>query len=211
MKNSDKVIQVTSGRGPAECCWVVARVLKQIIKETGQKKLKYEVITKEKGVENTTLQSASILISGESIEEFIQSWLGTIQWIGQSPYRKFHKRKNWFVGVNELNAYEQKDLNLKDVSFQTLRSGGPGGQHVNKVSTAVRATHIPLGISVLASETRSQVQNKKLATERLMKLVDETNLNILKGIEASTWNNHNQLERGNPVRVYSGMDFRRIK
>jgi protein subunit release factor B len=55
----------------------------------------------------------------------------------------------------------------KEVQFQTLRGTGPGGQHRNKVETAVRATHIPTGITVLATEHRSQYRNKTLALERL--------------------------------------------
>jgi len=55
----------------------------------------------------------------------------------------------------------------KEVQFQTLRGTGPGGQHRNKVETAVRATHLPTGITVIATEHRSQHRNKILALERL--------------------------------------------
>ena len=62
---------------------------------------------------------------------------------------------------------------LKDVQFQPLRASGPGGQHRNKVETAIRATHLPTGITVIATEHRSQYRNKKLALARL-----QTRLNI---------------------------------
>ena len=62
---------------------------------------------------------------------------------------------------------------LKDIQFQPLRASGPGGQHRNKVETAIRATHLPTGITVIATEHRSQYRNKKLALARL-----QTRLNI---------------------------------
>ena len=64
---------------------------------------------------------------------------------------------------------------LKEVQIQTLRGSGPGGQHRNKVETAVRIVHIPTGITVTASEHRSQLRNKKLALERLQTRLDVRN------------------------------------
>ena len=96
----------------------------------------------------------------------------------------------------------------KDFKYETLRSGGPGGQHVNKVSTAVRATHLPTGISVLASEGRSQVFNKKMAKARLINLLKAKQLLEKRKAAKKQWRNHYELERGNPVRVFRGSDFK---
>ena len=75
---------------------------------------------------------------------------------------------------------------------------------MNKVETAVRATHLPSGISIVASDMRTQVQNKKLAKERLiMKLsaIEEEKQNQQ---DYAVWMNHNTLERGNPVKKFKG-------
>ncbi len=211
METKEYLIHITSGRGPAECCWVVTKVLSKVLADIKKHGLAYEVISREKGDETGTLLSASIKISGSGIEQFISSWQGTIQWAGQSPFRKFHKRKNWFIGINCSPISKSIQLSEKDVSYQTLRSGGPGGQHVNKVSTAVRAVHKPSGLSVTASDTRSQLQNKKLATKRLFELYEKDMSDNLVREQQNIWNNHNSLIRGNPKRVFKGREFDEVK
>jgi len=194
-------IQITSGRGPAECCRVVSKILETILKEARQQNIYAEVVEREEGEINRTLLSAVIFLAGENLKPFIDSWEGTILWISQSPYRKFHKRKNWFVGVQSLPSTEKVGWNENDLRFQTLKASGPGGQHVNKTESAVRVTHIPSGISVTASESRSQLQNKKHAIERLkIRLVAYEQERMLV-ITQKNWQNHNELERGNPIRV----------
>lgn len=211
MKTKEYIIHITSGRGPAECCWVVTKVFSEVITDLKTKKMKHEVLSRERGIESGTLLSASIKVSGSGLEQFITRWQGTIQWVGQSPFRKFHKRKNWYIGVNCSHVSISTQFCEKDISYQTLRSGGPGGQHVNKVSTAVRAVHKPSGLSVIASDTRSQLQNKKLATQRLVELYDKSMSETLIQEQQKIWNNHNTLKRGAPIRVYKGRGFVEVK
>jgi len=194
-------IQITSGRGPAECCRVVSKVLELMLKEAKQQNIYAEVVEREEGEINRTLLSAILLLAGENLESFVDSWEGTVLWISQSPYRKFHKRKNWFIGVQALPILEKNDWNENDLRFQTLKASGPGGQHVNKTESAVRVTHIPSGISVIASENRSQLQNKKQAIERLKIKLAAYEQERLLAITQENWQNHNELERGNPVRT----------
>ncbi len=206
----EKIIQITAGKGPAECCWVVARVLKQFLKEIRDAGLDYEVLNREEGPENGTLQSVILRIQGDS-EELLRKWAGTIQWIGTSVYRKHHKRKNWFIGLFELENIKPGKVHENDITYQAIRSSGPGGQHVNKVSSAVRATHAPTGLSVLASDSRSQHQNKKLARERLLEKVQQKYWEAIKKRKANQWENHVHLQRGSPVQVFRGTDFKKEK
>jgi len=207
----DKIIQITAGRGPAECCWVVAQVLKILITEAKAKGIEYIILQREKGVENGTVQSVSIQLSGKDVSGFLSTWCGTVQWVGTSTFRKYHKRKNWFIGVYELEQLSLSELNEKDISFQTMRSTGPGGQNVNKVNSAVRAIHTPTGVQVVAMDSRSQHQNKKLAIARLKEKVMDANRQQLKTMELNQWENHLSLERGNPIRVFKGTDFKKKK
>ncbi len=211
MKNQDKelLIQITAGRGPAECCWVVAQVLKLLLAEAVEWELSYTVLSREPAVENGTLYSAAVKLEGKGREEFCSRWEGSVLWVGQSPYRKFHKRKNWFVGVNRLKlAEDSAKLDERDIRYEATRAGGPGGQHVNKVSTAIRATHLPSGLSVLASDHRSQLQNRKSAKERLTKLLANHRLKDQQATIKANWQQHEELERGKPVRVFKCTDFK---
>jgi peptide chain release factor len=205
----EKIIQITSGKGPAECCWVVAQILKIIIREASDNGLNYTILNREEGTENRTLYSATIQLEGHSVNTFVKQWVGTILWIGQSEYRKNHKRKNWYVAINELNLIKEfTQINDKDINYQAIRSGGPGGQHVNKVSTAIRATHIPTGLQVLCSDSRSQLQNKKLAKDRLSKLLSLEQINQKKATIKENWQNHSEIIRGNPIKTFVGSDFK---
>ena len=205
---SEKIIQITAGRGPAECCWVVARVLKFLVKEAHESGINTTILHREPGMENGTLFSASLRLEGEKLTLFLKNWLGTVQWIGQSKFRKHHKRKNWFIGINELALNRKITFDQKDIRFEFTKSGGPGGQHVNKVSTAVRATHVPSGEVVLVSNSRSQWQNKNDAIRRMQQVLEIKSLEQAKKQLQDGWKNHNELDRGNPVRVFKGTDFK---
>jgi len=205
----EKLIQITSGRGPLECQWVVAKVLKIFLEEAKNNNIEYEIIHRENGDENLTLKSVTLLLKSKNINEFLKIWLGSILWTGKSTFRKLHKRSNWFIGIFELEGLETINFNERDIQFQTTRSQGSGGQNVNKVNTAVRATHIPTGQSVFVQDSRSQLDNKKLSITRLKEKVLEQNIIQLQKRMQETWNNHLQVQRGNPIRTFSGTDFKK--
>ncbi len=204
-------LQVTSGRGPAECCWVVAQVVQCIVEDAASAGLRAKVLEAEPGDESATLKSALIAVEGDSVVDFLRGWEGVVQWIGTSPFRPHHNRKNWFVGVSGLELPEESaEWSERDLRIERMRASGPGGQHVNKTETAVRITHLPTGLIATAQEERSQHLNRKLAMARLFKLLQEREQNAEDQSRQERWLQHNELERGNPIRVYRGKDFRPV-
>lgn len=93
----------------------------------------------ETGRYSDTLRSALVSLDGDNAWALSESWCGTIQWICPSPYRPHHGCKNWFLGIGRFTADEKEQSDA--IRYETLRSSGPGGQHVNKTDSAVRAWH----------------------------------------------------------------------
>lgn len=199
-----KIIEFSAGNGPAECTWVVAQVVKEFIKELEKETLQYVVVHKTTGEYERTLKSVLIQVSGTSIDAYLQTWLGSILWIGNSPYRPNHKRKNWFINCFEVAKNHYQHFDEKEVSYQAIRSSGPGGQHANKVSSAVRATHESTGLQVLVSDSRSQHQNKNLALQRLKGKFIAFRISELKESKTIEREQQSHIIRGNPVRVFKG-------
>jgi peptide chain release factor len=197
-----KIIQITSGRGPVECSRVVAKVQELMIKNAKKAGINISVLNSIQGDLKGTLLSSTLIAEGKDLTSFLNDWNGTVQWISKSPYRPMNKRKNWFVGVSFFDMTEELKFNINDVEIQTTRSGGNGGQNVNKVESAVMAKHKPTGVFVKASDSRSQLENKALAIERLAQKVLSSQIEKITEQQQDKWQEHNVLERGNPTKTF---------
>lgn len=205
----EKIIQITSGKGPVECELAVAFALRELLKECREANIDTEMVHEEKGSMERTLSSVTVALKGETAANMADSWKGILLWTCKSPYRNMHKRKNWYVAVNVIEPVAKFRFSEKDVEFSTMRATGAGGQHVNKTNSAVRAVHIPSGVQVTAMESRSQHENKKLAIQKLKEKIKQWEVSKLLEQSVSAWLNHQYLERGKPRRIYEGTGFTR--
>jgi peptide chain release factor len=201
---------VTAGRGPMECRVAVAKVAAEIFREAAAVGLSATPTPGADPDGNGPLTVSVTLAGRGDVAAFIRSWLGTVQWIAPGALRREHRRRNWFVAVQPASAADE-DLGFAaaDVRFETMRAGGPGGQHQNRTESAVRAVHLPTGLSAVARDQRSQHRNRSVALARLAELLAARNAGAQARAARDNWAGRITVERGNPVRVYEGEAFRR--
>ena len=189
-------IQISSGQGPEECELAVELFYQALRREVEGIQLVSGVTGRRGGFSSVVLEAEADLSGLE----------GSVLWVCKSPLRPGHKRKNWYIDVSILEEIPRTSKEMQ-VRFETFRSGGKGGQNVNKVETGVRVVHIPTGIAVVSTEARSQHMNKQIALNRLCDILADRDLQCARREKELAWMEHNRLERGNPVRIYEGREF----
>ncbi|GAA4260212.1 peptide chain release factor H [Dactylosporangium darangshiense] len=193
---------MSAGRGPQECAWAVAELAARLEAEAAGLGLVTERVETVPGDRAGTFRSVVLRIDGEATGRLVAAWTGTLCWQAPSPYRAGAGRKNWYViaGPCRLDA-PRTELAEADVDIVPCRTGGPGGQHRNKVSTAVRATHRPTGIVVVADTERQFGLNRRIALDQLRRRLQERDEAAGAALETARWRVHDELVRGDPVRV----------
>ena len=159
------IYQISSGQGPTECELGVAKLLTYL-----QNNYDVSVIDTSPGYHDGTYRSVR-LYTDTDLSEF----LGSVQWVCRSPYRPTHKRKNWFIDFSACAVSASEKFDPAQVVFDTFRSGGKGGQNVNKVESGVRAIYLPTGQAVVCTEERSPktkcnaIAEKPLQSQRFLR------------------------------------------
>lgn len=194
------ILQISSGMGPIECRAAVGGIFRALQKEYPD----IQQITCNKG-EAEGIYSSIIFSSDQDLSHLE----GTMEWICKSKYRPGHKRKNWFVDVSIIPETDEvcEKISPDDITIESYRSGGPGGQHVNKTESGVRITHLPTGITVTSTKERSQFMNKQDALRKLSAILKNANTANIAKQKNDAWSKHAKIERGNPVRIYEGERF----
>ncbi|MDE7224570.1 MAG: peptide chain release factor H [Acetatifactor sp.] len=191
------IIQISAGQGPAECQLAVAKLYEALKEEYGDLK----ILSETRGYEKGCFDSIRF-----QTDQDLGSLEGTVLWVCQSPFRKNHKRKNWYVDVSIIPDQAQIVLD-REYRIEKFHCGGKGGQNVNKVESGVRIIHIPTGLAAQSTEERSQFQNRQRAMEKLQEKIAGLQQEQMDKQANAAWQEHNRIVRGNPVRTYVGERF----
>ena len=202
------LLQLSAGQGPVECCQAVALAVKAVEKQCKTSDLNCTVIDASQGENKLGFKSALLQIESNqkaTALTFAQTWQGAMLWVCQSKYRPQHKRKNWFFSGQ---VYQVDEITFdREIVYQTCRASGAGGQHVNTTDSAVRATHTSSGVSVRVESERSQHANKRLAKALLFQKLQMAQQQKMSQQEQARWQQHWQLQRGSPVKIFKGEKF----
>lgn len=202
------LLQLSAGQGPLECAKAVALALKHIEQQCREQEVKLDIIEAIPSTHKHCYKSVLLQLDATDkarAEQLGASWQGAMLWVCQSPFRAKHKRKNWYFSA-QLHMLDDTQLD-RGVSFKTCRASGAGGQHVNTTDSAVRATHTATGISVRVESERSQHANKRLARALLFQKLEDVKQTQMTQQEKARWQQHWEVERGNPVKTFKGDKF----
>ena len=190
---------LSAGRGPQECAWALAGLLSRLEQEAAGRGVPVRRVESVAGDRPGTYRSVLLEIGDDS---FAASWTGTLCWQAASPYRSGAGRKNWYVTARtcELDV-PRTPFAASDVEIVPCRTGGPGGQHRNKASTAVRATHRPTGTVVVVDTERQLSLNRVIALRLLRDRLEQRDTQVARAAVTARWRVHDELVRGDPVRV----------
>ncbi len=210
--SESEALLLSSGNGPAECRQAVGHFVDWLREQATECGVDMDVSAR---AAPHGPASAVVLLQGKGAGDLARSIEGVILWRCQSQIRPKHKRKNWFIQVFRLpKAANEVRIDPAAVEMQAIRAGGPGGQHQNKTSSAIRARWSrPDGkvYAVVVRDNRSQHQNRRVALDRLAALANAEIAEAQAARHSETWALHTQLQRGDPCRVFEGRRFTHAK
>jgi peptide chain release factor 2 len=198
------ILNINSGAGGTESQDWAEMLMRMYLRWAEKNDIKTSVLERQEG-EHAGIKSCSIEFEGEFAYGYLKGESGVHRLVRISPFDAAHKRHTSFASVYAyplVDDHIEIDINPADISWDTFRSSGPGGQGVNKIESAVRLKHAPSNIVIECQETRSQGKNREKALKMLKSQLYELELRKQREKQEEEEAGKKKIEWGSQIRNY---------